>query len=279
MSPVLAFSPNGMGMDLLRSCSTQRARYDPNDAMKTAVLRWYFCAPSAEVFPEENAFGSPVWDQAPGIQTSLGFDATASRSYYRGTRQNTSDGRTFAGPAEFFRSGQSTDSTPLALGVNLTPVDCLRAPFGVAIGGGITPLSPTVKVGCYPYQIPRYVTMRVSNVPVIGPSCSGVTFDVIGTFDPNWRGWPAAMYYPNGGWTAAINHGGHVQNIGFGCSVGSPPGLQANWYCPSVFPSAFLLTLFPTPPPVPRVLHWEGFAFVGDLCSLPSQVLALDVSF
>jgi hypothetical protein len=274
VSKVLAFSPNGMGMDLLRSCSVQRARYDASDPSKTTLLRWYFCAPTAEAFPGENAFGSPVWDQDKGIQTTIGFDATASRSYYNGTRQNTSDGKSFAGPEEFFRSGQDTDAA-LPLGVNLTPVECLKSPVGVAIGGGLQPLPDKVSVPCFPTPIPRTVKVILSNKGLIfGSVCPYVQYEGLITFDPDWRGFPGLMIYPNGGWHGTFSNGGHVQSIGFGCGTVGPTDFSGTWYGPDWGANAAYLEAFPFGVR-PTTLHWQANAQFYPICA--SDLYDLDL--
>lgn len=137
----MPFDPNGMVMDFLRSCSSQAISFVEHDPTQQALATWYVAAPTALVFPTEHAFGSPVWDTVHPTATTLGFDATTPRVYYNGRRTNASDGTTFAGTASFFQIG-APSRAPLERGVNETPVECLRAPFGIVTGGLCVPIVP-----------------------------------------------------------------------------------------------------------------------------------------
>jgi hypothetical protein len=128
-----------MCIDFGRSCYSQPMSFVSNDPTIQATATWYFCAPTALPFPYPCAFGSPTWDTVHPTITNLGFDATKPRKYYNGRRLNASDGRTFAGPAEYFLNGAPAPAI-LPRGVNDTPIVCLQPPHGAAKGGLCVPV-------------------------------------------------------------------------------------------------------------------------------------------
>lgn len=136
---LVPFDPNGMVMDLLRSCSKQLMMPVANSPLTKVLATWYRAAPTATVFPGEHSFGSPVWDSEHPTTTTLGFDANAPRIYYNGKRENASDGTRFAGPADYFVNGAPALAL-LPRGVNETPVECLLPPWGLVTGGQAIPV-------------------------------------------------------------------------------------------------------------------------------------------
>jgi len=128
------FDPNGMVMDLLRSCSRQNMRFVVGDLITQAEATWYRTAPNAKTFPTPHVFGSPVWDTFHPMPTDIGFNASAPRTYYNGRRINSSTGRKWAGPLPYFRAGAPA-AGDLPRGFNGTPVECLAQPPGLALGG------------------------------------------------------------------------------------------------------------------------------------------------
>lgn len=128
-----------MIMDMARSCYTGFVRYLAGNTAVVTQARWYFAAPTALPFPGMHAFGSPIWDD-PRITPSLGWiTRPTKRNWDSGRRLNTSDGTRFAGPAAFFLDG-ADNSGGLPRGVNGTPIECLFPPFGLALGGRVTPV-------------------------------------------------------------------------------------------------------------------------------------------
>lgn len=125
-------------MDMLRSCSRQAIRPVPSTPVFQPVATWFFAKEGALPFPAPHSFGSPVWDEFHPMPTSVGFNALAARAYYNGRRLNSSEGRSFAGPVEWFRTGAPVaGNLPRAL--NGTPLVCLKRPLGLMTGGQTLP--------------------------------------------------------------------------------------------------------------------------------------------
>lgn len=176
------FDPNGMVMDLLRSCYKQRIRFVAGDLATQEVATWYFAAPTAKPFPFDHAFGSPTWDAEHPSFTDLGFNASAPRTYYNGRRLNRSDGTTFAGPASDFRFG-APGPNPLPRGTDETPRVCIPSPTGQMLGGlsvGVAAASGGLRTGgvCVPAMVPG---VPCGNCPTVTPLT--VTLTLSG-FDP-----------------------------------------------------------------------------------------------
>ena len=156
-------------MDLLRSCYTQNLLYQqgsPNFVRGT----WYFAKPGAAVFPGLQSMTSGTWDTVHPTVTTIGWDATKPRTYYNGRRTNHSDGKTFAGPIEYFTLGQPSPAG-LVRGVNGTPAVCIARPAGVAKGGSIQPPPPPpppVPVPCLGGLWKASMQCRVEFIPTIG---------------------------------------------------------------------------------------------------------------
>src|SRR5262249_16263456 len=118
----------------------------------------------------------------------------------------TSDGTTFAGPADFFLNGQGA-AGPLVLGVNDTPVECLRAPFGFALGGkGVLfpPPPPPIVTSCCPMGLARTLngTIAYETPGVPNWTFSGLTPFVYDGASDVWRASfrgvnHASMFYTN----------------------------------------------------------------------------------
>lgn len=134
---LVPFDPNGMVMDLLRSCSRQTMRYIAGQPAEQAIGTWYFAKKTALPFPIPHSFGSPVWDTFHPMPTDIGFNAEAARTWYRGTPLNSSDGTKWAGDLDWFVNG-ADQAENLPRGSNGTPVECLAPPFGIASGGTAT---------------------------------------------------------------------------------------------------------------------------------------------
>ena len=267
-----------MGMDFLRSAYTQRVRYDASDPSKTTICRWYRAAPTAKVFPFEHAFGSPTWDQEKGIQTAIGFDATAPRTYSNGKRTNTSDGTKFAGPAEFFRTGQGS-APAIALGVNATPVDCIRLPAGIALGGGGQLITGNIPCPCYGRSIPATVNFSMTNTGTVFPfNCVIPNATGRMTFDPNFKGFGGANQFPNGAWVGRYTQGGNAQGVAFGCGILGPTVLQGAWDYTGGAPFGYYLQNF-LPYPGPRAIRLTDFYNIGGPCAANIYRLDLNVSW
>lgn len=126
--------PNGMVMDLARSCYTGFIQCVEGDPTSVVQARWYFAAKSALPFPVPHAFGSPIWDDPP-LTPSLGWlTRPTRRNWDAGRRRNTSDGTKPAGPVQYFQLGAPGPGL-LARGINGTPLECLTFPVGLAAGG------------------------------------------------------------------------------------------------------------------------------------------------
>lgn len=123
-------------MDLVRSCYSRNIRYVNGDPTQKAVVTWYRSASTAKVFPGPHAFGSANWDTVHPTPTILGDQDGDARKWYSGKRINRSDGRTFAGPLDFFLNGADAPA-PLTKAFDGTPIECLRPPFGKMTGGSI----------------------------------------------------------------------------------------------------------------------------------------------
>ncbi len=133
------FDPNGMAMDLLRSCYSGQIEYAPG---LFAPAVWYWCAPTALPFPEPHLFGSPTWDTVHPTVTSLGWNALAPRKYYNGRRLNASQGRDFAGPLAYFSEGAPSSGNLPRIADGYTPTVCV-APAGKMLGGLSVPSVPS----------------------------------------------------------------------------------------------------------------------------------------
>lgn len=260
----MAFDPNGMVMDLLRSCYSQNVMYFNGDPSQVTKCRWYFAARTAKPFPAPHAFGSPTWDTVHPTSTTLGWDATSSRSYYNGKRSNTSDGTSFAGPLDFFQNGADT-LADLDRGVNGTPVVCLRSPVGVALGGGVSVLPSTITPSCFPHPIPLVASVDFYNVNLFGPSCSIPQYTGTLTFDPNWREFPGWMVYPNGGWHGTFTRGKWTEHLGFGC--GTVSGFSAAWFVDGYHTSAYVMLGGAVVPGPPRYIGF-GSSILDSLLGL-----------
>jgi len=225
----LDFDPNGMGMDLLRSCYSQRLNYITNDAVTTALARWYFCAPDALCFPGDHAFGSPTWDQIHPTVTGLGFDATGPRGYSNGRRSNASKGQMYAGPLQYFEVGQPSIGS-LDRGSSGTPVECLEPPYGLAGGGLAVPCEagkggkkaggvativiPTVTIACFVPHSPWLATMTLTftlvpdiGAPPLGPFVATVP-------------WDSAYTGPRGDWHGGYHFPVSIAGVIYDCIFG-----------------------------------------------------------
>lgn len=158
-----------------------------DDPTQKTKCRWYFASPTAIPFPVPHAFGSPTWDTEHPTPTSLGWDATSSRTYFNGKRSNTTRGQSFAGPLAYFQGG-ADDPSDLERGVNGTPVECLKRPFGIALSGSAT-LQYSVNTTCCPKGIPwRFLGTIVQSS---GPEPWTFNSPVAFTYDSSadcWRG-------------------------------------------------------------------------------------------
>lgn len=85
--------------------------------------------------PGPHAFGSPTWDSFHPMPTTLGWNATAPRSYYNGRRLNASDGQKTAGPLRFFSEGCDAPAILPRGADGYTPLECLPALGGKAVSG------------------------------------------------------------------------------------------------------------------------------------------------
>lgn len=121
-------------MDLMRSCYKRPIRYVAGNPTITALATWYRTKPGAKVFPTWHSFTSQNWDYSHPTFFDIGEVPTLKPQWSNGRRLNTSDGTSFAGPLEYFQTGAPAPGF-LPRGVNDTPTDCLRAPFGIALGG------------------------------------------------------------------------------------------------------------------------------------------------
>ena len=135
------FDPNGMIMDVLRSCYTRKMRYVKGDISKTFDATWYFAAETALPFPGFHLFSSAVWDTVHPTAVTLGDSESFSRRWYNGRRLNRSDGRSFAGPKECFLQGAPAPGD-LDRAFDGTPVVCLKPPFGEMHGGEVDRVFP-----------------------------------------------------------------------------------------------------------------------------------------
>lgn len=189
----IAFSPNGMVMDFLRSCYTQNVKFVKGDETQVTPATWYFSKPTAKPFPGEQSFTSPTWDTVHPTETEIGFDATAPRLWSNGKNLNHSAGTKFAGSKEYFLEGQDTISG-LPRGVNDTPVECIAKPTGVAIGGSLAPI-PTVRWCDVPFPLPIYLRCKVTN----SIDCKYYTADIVVKYYPTFAGFPGG-YLGIDGW-------------------------------------------------------------------------------
>jgi hypothetical protein len=140
-----------MIMDVGRSCFRQALRFVRNDLGEQVYGTWFRAAPSAKQFPVPHRFGSPVWDLSRGEFSDLGFNAETPAAWVNGARLNSSDGTKWAGPLEYFVEGCPAPAQ-LPRGSNGTPVECLKAPFGLLTGGlsrQIFPVFGGLKTGGY----------------------------------------------------------------------------------------------------------------------------------
>lgn len=119
---------------MLRSCYSQSMRYITGDAVTAVQGTWYFADLESKDFPGPHSFGSPTWDTVHPTPTVLGFDATAPRLYYRGNPLNSSDGTQFAGPKDYFLTGQPV-AGGIRRGTTGTPAQCLMYPYGLQVAG------------------------------------------------------------------------------------------------------------------------------------------------
>lgn len=126
-------------MDLLHSCYRQKISFLKGFPASQAIATWYFCSPNAHAFPEPHSFGSPTWDTDHPTITTLGFDATSSRTYTNGRRTNSSNGQSYAGPLIYFQEGAPARALLPRIS-NGTPVECVPPPWGLAGGGLLVPL-------------------------------------------------------------------------------------------------------------------------------------------
>jgi hypothetical protein len=190
------FDPNGMVMDLVRSCYSRNIRFVNGDPTQKAKATWYRAAPTALVFPGAHAFGSANWDTVHPTPIDLGDQEGDPWRWYNGRRINRSDGTRFAGPAAFFLHGADAPAI-LPRGTDGTPVECLKPPFGKIKGGLCVPsirfaggkikggLSPLLVGPCSCASLQAGpITVVVVNgtgvfVPFIGMS---VVLDNLGTY-------------------------------------------------------------------------------------------------
>lgn len=215
------FSPNGMAMDLLRSCYTQPMRYVADDPSITVPATWYFCKPGAKVFPLPHRYGSGVWDTKHPSPSILGFDDTQKRVYYQGDPLNSSDGTDYAGPAYAFMYGQQPSDT-LARATDGTPLECLPPPYGAYGGGssGPPPLLPPGVPACLPPpQWPATIMLTYGFVPV-GPGPTVPLTTVAATWDGTFTG-PFNLY--SGAYVANVTMLGRPYTVAYGCrGTGGP---------------------------------------------------------
>jgi hypothetical protein len=160
-------------MDLIRSCYSQKVRYRSDDPTLETVCRWSFCVPGADAFPEPHAFGSDIWDSVHPTPTILGFDAEDKRKYYNGRPVNFTDGKSFAGPIDWFVDGQP-DATVLPRGCGATPVECLRPPYGLAKSGLRVTAYPAIG-GVYKGGTRKTPAVACSSCPTTTPATLVVT--------------------------------------------------------------------------------------------------------
>lgn len=146
-------------MDLVRSCYKRRIRYVAGDPSQTAVATWYFAAPGARAFPFPHAFASANWDSVHPTAVVLGDDESFPRSWYNGRIINRSDGTDFAGPPQFFADGADMPALLPRGQDGFTPIECLKPPFGIAIGGLSEPIRSAI----------GGKTLSGSSVPGIAP--------------------------------------------------------------------------------------------------------------
>jgi hypothetical protein len=199
---LVPFDPNGMVMDLLRSCYRRPIRYVAGDVSITSPATWFFAKETALPFPGPHSFGSQNWDSDHPFDPAIGEKGSSKGTYYNGRPLNRSDGRNFAGPKGFFLAGCDTPAN-LPRGTDATPLICLERPLGkmaggfgvpVALGSGgkrvagtsttSTPLPPpgTPCTNCPPLYTPSYVPLTIAgatgpqavfngtwNVPQISP--------------------------------------------------------------------------------------------------------------
>lgn len=157
-------------MDFCRSGYTGSMRFVAGDSSIVRHVSWYRCAPTALPFPGPHAFGSQNWDTDKGDFYPIGDANDLPRSYYNGRRINASDGRSFAGPANFFLDGAPAPGA-IPRGVDGTPVQCMQPPFGIAKGGLSVPVVPSIGGKLLGGTV-------VSSGPIPGTpcgNCSGIT--------------------------------------------------------------------------------------------------------
>jgi hypothetical protein len=187
-------------MDLLRSGYKRDMRFVRDDPGPVVEAIWYRCAPSALPFPGPHRFGSGNWDTVHPSPSDLGDQDDLLRTYYNGRRLNSSDGRSFAGPLEFFQEGADGPALLPRGGDGFTPVECIRPPFGIVKGGLSVPtvgdLGGVIKSGtsttpANPLVCSTFTTTLTATV-LSGTGTAapfvGQTFPVPHLFGPLWEG-------------------------------------------------------------------------------------------
>lgn len=200
-------------MDFLRSCYKSTIAYSSTDSSLTAPAQWYFAKPSAECFPAPHAFASSIWDTVHPTPTTLGWDATKSRTWTNGRNLNHSDGTNFAGKLAEFQTGQGSEP-PLVRGINNTPADCIARPAGKCIGGQAVANQLVCPSCLTPNCLPMVLKMVVKSTP--SNPCFTQTMNAIWspTFGPD-----NGLVNLLGAWGIRFTVGANVMRIGFGLSL------------------------------------------------------------
>lgn len=90
-------------MDVLRSFHATQTYVDEARTVKSWV-RWYPAKPGAKPFPQQHAFGSPVWEPDRG-EFEVGPSCLLDGLQYRSKRFAAPNGQHFHGELEWFQSG------------------------------------------------------------------------------------------------------------------------------------------------------------------------------
>jgi hypothetical protein len=114
-----------------------------SDDTDPVLVRWFFAAPGAKMFPGPSAFYSRVWEDRGDRYDDIG-EQDSPRPWYSGLRPQLARGTGLCDPVGYFTFGLAPGqrlSRPVAIGpVPVCCLDAARPPlgcFGVDAVGGV----------------------------------------------------------------------------------------------------------------------------------------------
>jgi hypothetical protein len=178
-------NPNGMCMDLLRSCYSTSMRFFRDDPTECDVI-WYWCPPDAKPFPGPTVFNSANWDSQKGIDGDLGEVRGAPRPWRSGQQPWVDGGFFFNAQTFSLAAAQVGDLVTVATNANPHMFQPGSEVFFGQLNPGLAhdqgPLTvyglpgPSTFTVSWPFPINQYWIGQTLSQPVVWGRYRGQTF-------------------------------------------------------------------------------------------------------